>query len=480
MPDTKELVESLDAEIAALIRKYHTAPATSLSSFQGIKTGNRYQSLDLRGEVLSGFRAADPQIYTGIPLDGLSLVDLGCNTGEKTRYAAKAGAEFAEGIEYEDLFVRIGNLVNTYNRHGNVVLRQGDITLPGLLQRRYDVGASFSSFVYLRDTLPEILSHIDSMFILETHALTEGWLNAYVSPVTQQMPHWCFYGITDHGSGHEQGRRGLLLFAKTPEFLDRVIQARAGLLPGGNAVVAQIDVEASVMPESLVGRIRPCRAIFQQARETIAAIPPGDGASMVQALGAIGDELAAAAPSEEAPLFSSDSYWAALFQGARSYRANSQVDGENPLLRYLLRMASSTEPGMRELLADQKSAALRVTERLDGFLQAITDRKPRDNLIAFNPLPADIAPVSELQDGYQNFRLTDGSHWYLQAFDGNHRLAASWLAKVPRVNVMFCWTNMAGLASFNFAGLGGRDGEAAIMQMIDRAVMRFAIPAQRD
>ena len=480
MPDTKELLESLDAEIAALIHRYHTAPATSLSSFQAIKTGNRYQSIDLRGDVLSGFRAADPQIYTGIPLNGLSLVDLGCNTGEKTRYAAKAGAAYAEGIEYEELFVRIGNLVNAYNRHGNVVIRQGDMTVPGLLKRRYDVGASFSSFVYLRDTLPGILSHIDSMFILETHALTEGWLNTYVSAVMQQMPYWCFYGFTDHGSGHEQGRRGLLLFAKTPDFLDRVIQARAGLLPAGNSIVTQLDIENSVLPNSLFGRTPQGRTILFDARERIAAIPPGDRNAVVQALGEVGDALAAVVPPGDRVRFSSDGYWASLFQGARLYHATGVVDGANPFLDYLLRMAGGSEPGMRDILAEVNSAARRAAERLDGFLQAITDRKPRDNLVAFNPVPADLASDSMYNDKAQNFVLDDGSNWYVQAFDGYHRLAACWLTKVQKVGVMFCWTNMSGLATFNFAGMQGENDDATVKGLIDRSVMRFAFPAQQE
>jgi hypothetical protein len=470
--------DNLDAEITALITRYEAACASDASGVQGNSTAHRHRSVDLRSHLLEGFRATDTQAFTGIPLHRKSLVEFGCKMGEMTRRAAIAGAEFAEGIEDEDLLVRIGNLASAYHRLGNVVIRQGDLTGPGLLRQHYDIGASFSGFERLRNTLPEILSQIDGMFILETPALTGGWFNRYVTPFLEHMPYWCVCGITDQGTAHAEGRRGQLLFARTPDALNDVLLARARQLPGGSSIVATLDVEQSVMPKSLLGRSSESCAIFQKARETIAAIPVGDQDAAAEVLGAVGDALAAVAPADEPARFSSDSYWAALFQGARRYRARGQVDRDNPLVGYLRRMASTSEPGMREILSDEHTVAPRAAERLDGFLQAIADRKPRDHFVAHNPVRADLASVSMFLDRYQNFALDDGSVWYVHSFDGYHRLAACWLAKVARCTVMFCWTNMNGLTTFNFAPASDGASHAAIERILDTAVLRFAYREQ--
>lgn len=476
MQDTKQLVENLDTELAALIRKYHSSPAISLSSFKATRTGNRYQSLNMRGDVLKGFRAADRHIYTGIPLEGLSIVDLGCNTGEKTRYAADMGASFAEGIEYEELFVRIGNLVSAYNRYGNVVLRQGDLTNPDLLRRRYDIGASFSSFVYLGDTLPKVLSHIDKMFICETHALGENWFRRYVTPIARKMPQWLVYGFTDHGGSHTDGRRALVLCAKDAASLSRTIFTRAAELPADNQAVCTIDIDASARPGTLIGKTPAARKIALALREDLAAIPAGERDAVVDALDEAALALADTLTGDEPYAFGNDAYWAALFRGAVDYHRTGEVSEANACFNFVRQMTKDQDIGMQKIMTDAERGRQRIALRLDGFLAALTDRTVRDHLIAFNPIPTELLPESVQMNRQQMVTSTGGRTYTYQAFDGYHRLAASWLTKTKTCTVYFCWTNMLGLTTQNFSRLADEDGKATgIERLIDKAVQVYAL-----
>lgn len=476
MQSTKPLIEQLDKEIRALIERYHNIPAMSFSSHQETRTGNRYQSLDLRGAVLKGFRASDRHIYTGLPLDGATFVDLGCNAGEKTRYAADAGASFAEGIEYEELFVRIGNLANAYNRYGNVVLRQGDMTEPGLLKRHYDAGASFSSFVYLKDTLPEVLSKIDRLFICETHALADKWVPKYVRPISGRFPQWLVYGFTDHGGSHTEGRRALLLFAKDKAAISQTVFARAATLPADYQAIRSIDVEASAVANTLVGRGASGRPIVEALRAELRRLAKGDRVGLASLLGRWGTELrAVAGPETPATLaFASDGYWAAMFQGAAAYLTQRAIERENPLLIFLQKMAEMGGVDLAEIFRDQTRGPARVAARLDGFLDVLLNRQNRDHLIAFNPIHADLVP--ELSGGNHQITTTSGEVFRYQALDGYHRMAACWLAGVPSCTMYFCWTNMLGLGTSKFASFGPESAaEKRGMELIQAAVLRFAI-----
>mgnify|MGYP006280946273 CR=1 FL=1 len=474
--DTRQLVESLDAELAALIKKYHSSPAVSFSSFRETRTGNRYQSLNMRGEILPGFRAADRHIYTGIPLDGMSIVDLGCNTGEKTRYAADMGASFAEGIEYEELFVRIGNLVSAYNRYGNVVLRQGDLTNPDLLRRRYDIGASFSSFVYLGETLEAVLSHIDKMFICETHALGENWFRRYVQPIARKMSHWLVYGFTDHGGSHTEGRRALVLCAKDTASLSQTVFTRAVELPADNQAVCTIDIDASARPGSLIGRTSATRKIALALREDLAAIPVGERDAVVDALDEAALALADTLAGDEPHVFANDAYWAAMFRGAVEYHRTGAVDEANACFTFVRQMAKDQDPGIQKIMADPERGRERIALRLDGFLAALTDRTVRDHMIAFNPIPVALLPGTVKMSPRQLVTSTGGRTYTYQAFDGYHRLAASWLTKAKTCTVYFCWTNMLGLTTQNLAPLADEDGTAkGIERLIDKAVQIYAL-----
>ena len=109
--------------------------------------------------------------------------------------AACAKAAFVEGIEYEELFVRIAGLIIVFNRIDNILIRQGDVTRPGCLSKKYDIGLCFSAYVYIRENMEEITDNISRMLVLETHALDQGWFRNYVGEVSRYLPYWMIYGL---------------------------------------------------------------------------------------------------------------------------------------------------------------------------------------------------------------------------------------------------------------------------------------------
>src|ERR1051325_1224074 len=138
-----EATKQLDDELRALIVKTLAVKTRSYSSLGAKETGNAYQAVRLRDEILPGFRISDEEVWAGLDVAGRTVIDLGCNLGERTRLAVRAGASFAEGVEYEDLFVRIGGLISVYN----VLIRQGDGTKPGCFDKTYDTVACFSALL---------------------------------------------------------------------------------------------------------------------------------------------------------------------------------------------------------------------------------------------------------------------------------------------------------------------------------------------
>jgi len=123
MPRAKliqEAVKELDEKILAIIKESLAESTESYSGLNETVTGNAYQSVMLGETEARGFRKRDSKLFAGVPMLNARFVDLGCNLGEKTRLASLAGAAFAEGVEFEEFFVRIGGLINVLNRITNV------------------------------------------------------------------------------------------------------------------------------------------------------------------------------------------------------------------------------------------------------------------------------------------------------------------------------------------------------------------------
>ncbi len=458
MKSTQDALAALDAGLLSLINEALAQPTTSYSSFNNIITGNAYQSLMLRDSVTAGFRKRDDSLFAGIPLPGQRFVDLGCNLGEKTRLAALAGATYAEGIEYEEFFVRIGGLVSTYNRTTNAVIRQGDVTKPGCLTADFDIGACFSAFVYVEQNLAEILSKLRRLFILETHALDDAWYDNYIRKIEPLMPHWVLYGFTDHGAGQVNSYRALLAFARDRETVELVAIHRSAALAPTHPDVRLLDVPNSRRAWSMWGDARRTKALFAQLRDTLGSMrsPTYQDVAALLAGAIPGLKEMCNAYNLPGTHFGTDRYWLQMFRGLVHYVENAGIRPDNPYLSFLRQLSASGsyDPGMVYELSDEQRATRRLAPRLERFLEVICRREITEPLLMYNPLslpslqPHGYAPDDAQLDEHVTF--IDGGEYRVQFVDGNHRLAALWLSGGNICPILPVWTNVFGLRQQNY------------------------------
>ncbi len=455
---TEQALQDLDARLLALIRRALAIRTTSSSSFNSIVTGNRYQAVDLRGDIAPGFRRADPDLFAGIPLSGKRFIDLGANCGEKTRLAALAGAEYAEGIEYEEFFVRIGGLISTYNRAFNVVLRQGDITRPDCIRADFDIGACYSAFVYLQQNLEEILGRVRSMFLLETHAIESGWFEHYIPPIALYFPYWIVYGFSDHGTRLTERRRAQIAFTKDRESTGLVAINRAEAIPPDHHDIRMLNLERSRRANTLMGNRRRTRALFSELRSSIAALEADDRSDLIDLLRhaiPVLDE-ARLVNSQTDGNFGSDHYWRMLFEGILHYMAHLGMTQSNPYLIFIRDLVAKGryDAGMTYELENDERAIARLGPRLERMIDILLTKRVPGPLVVFNPLSVPMltecgyTPMAPELD--EHIHLEHRGEYRIQYIDGNHRLAAMWLSGADKCPVLPAWTNIFGLHSPDF------------------------------
>ncbi|MDQ1300868.1 MAG: class SAM-dependent methyltransferase [Chloroflexota bacterium] len=445
-----DVIANVDAQILDLIRRSLRIRTESHSSFKDKVTGNAYQSVRIRDEVLPGFRLSNEDIYVGMGIAEQTLIDLGCNLGERTRIAVRAGARFAEGVEYEDLFVRIGCLINTYNRMQGIEIRQGDITQPGCLARDYDIGACFSAFVYVKENLQEILSRIRRLFILETHALGRHWYATNVTAVRKFMPYWVIYDMTDHGARLEDGKRACIAFGRDADTVRGIAGTRARELGTRNGNVVGLDLENSPRIVHLFGGPeRKTQPIYATLRAALGSMANPDPQTLVPYLLEAATALKAAAIPDAQEGFGTDSYWQELFAGIAQRVHDGKVTVANSYLRHLRHLSDigKYDAHMQAVLANEASAVERVTWRLDAILDILLTRAAPEQLpIVFNPMSPKAAEAAGLSTSHlaDPYFVTDlaGERYLAPIIDGYHRLAALYLAGVPSAPCMVIWTNL--------------------------------------
>src|SRR4051812_37500133 len=445
-----EATKQIDEELRALIVKALAVKTRSYSSFGGKETGNAYQAVRLRDEVLAGFRVSDEDVWAGLGVEGRTVIDLGCNLGERTRLAVRAGASFAEGIEYEDLFVRIGGLINVYNRMHNILLRQGDVTKPGCLEKSYDIVACFSAFVYVRENLEEILSKCTRLFVLETHALGKGWFDRYISGVECHLPHWVVYGFSDHGAALTEQKRTLAVFARDPAVARDVPYSRGYYNGIQHRNIARVRIAESAVISRLCGEPgRGTSAFFAEFRNTLQRETEPTIPTILESLKKLGDHLSDCAVPTEQERFRSDFYWIKLCGGLVQYVETGVVAPGNEYVVFLRELVNSNkyDPGMKEELSTPERAAARLRYRFDAFLSTFRTKQVKGPpIIVFNAVSgAALMCVGMSEEDYapSHFLVEEHGRRYLApTIDGNHRLAALYLSGAYTAPCSFVWSNL--------------------------------------
>jgi hypothetical protein len=458
MKPIHDALSELDRKILALINEALAEGVVSYSNFNNIVTGNAYQSVLLGDAETSGFRKRDATLFAGVPLKGKRLVDLGCNLGEKTRLAVLAGAAYAEGIEYEDFFVRIGGLINVSSQVVNAVLRQGDVTRAGCVTSDFDVGACFSAFVYVEQNLEEILSHIRNIFILETHALDESWYGNYVQKVEPLLPYWVVLGFTDHGTGLDTSFRALLAFGRDTETVDLIGVNRCDELKPDHADVRILDVAQSRRAWSMWGNAERTKMLFAGLRTKLMSLQAPAPNDILTLLRSTLPGLAALCDAYNLPgtHFGTDHYWLHFLRGLVTFIDVGKITSDNPYLLFLRRLSATGgyDPGMSYELADESRAIQRLSPRMARFVRVLCDRSVEKPLLVYNPfsLPSLEAhgyqPSDEQMD--EHVLYTDGRAFRIQFIDGNHRLAGLWLSGAKHCPILPIWTNIYGLSQKNY------------------------------
>lgn len=452
-----EALKQVDDGLRALIIKALRIDTRSYSPRDGKETGNAYQAIRLRDDVLPGFRVSDENVWAGIGVQGHTVVDLGCNLGERARLAVRAGAEFVEGVESEEMFVRVGGLINVYNGMHNILLWQGDVTQPCCLPKAYDIGACFSTFVYVKENLAEILSKCRHLFILETHALEKGWFNHYIAPAAAEMPYWVVYGFADHGAKLVGQRRALAAFGRDIEWIRNIPDERARLLGLRQHNVNCISVGQSPLAIGLCGEHRDTRAVFAQFRDNLRTSQSPSIATLVVALRQLVADLEACRRPTYDDNFPSDHYWTKLLGGIVAYVEQGQITPDNVYIEYLrqLTIENRYDPGMKDLLSNTQEAIARLKLRLDSFISVLQTKEVSGppiviynalstSALATRAMPADRYDAKDFLVDAQNHRLL------APIVDGYHRLAALYISGAELAHCLFAWSN---LYSINQSGV---------------------------
>jgi SAM-dependent methyltransferase len=444
----RTVLDELDSGIEQLIRRVLQKNIASYSSLNGIVTGNAYQSVRLRGEVLPGFRRPSDGMFAGLQLEGRRIVDLGCNLGEHARLAACANAVFVEGIEYEELFVRIAGLVNVFNRIDNILIRQGDITRPGCLTKKYDIALCLSAYVYLRENIKEITDNVLRMLILETHALDRGWFRYYIGEVSRYLPYWIIYGFTDHGAKLQVQKRACIAFARERDEIAEIAERRAIELNHALHHLIDIDISASPRVVSLCGRETATRVAFADLRQSLAGRPDISPKAIIDLLVTVAGELDQHRRPIDDNDFASDQYWSYFFKGLAEHLAGYPVGSKNTYVSYLINLSESGnyDPAMREILADETAMQERMRWRFDTFVEILQTKTVRTPVIVYNAMShAELAGQGLSVDHREpeEFVIDRAGNRYWTAWvDGHHRLAALYLSGAEVSPSLFAWSNL--------------------------------------
>jgi 2-polyprenyl-3-methyl-5-hydroxy-6-metoxy-1,4-benzoquinol methylase len=216
----------LQGELRKIIYAALNHPYESISK-EGLKTGNHYQSVQLRGEESRGFRSNPAELLDQIDLRGKKVLDLGSNLGETSRAAREHGADLVDGFEIDELFLQLANLINAYNNTSRVSYFKRDIGEQSSYQEHYDIVFALSVFEHVRDTIEHIALITDQCLILETYKLEDNLYPIYIEPLLPYFPYNTILGYLPWSANDKNARRAWIAFAKDQATLDKVLRSQS-------------------------------------------------------------------------------------------------------------------------------------------------------------------------------------------------------------------------------------------------------------
>lgn len=366
-------------------------PYTSISSKSDIRTGNGYQSIDLKNLETIGGRPARDLFFRHVNFNGKRVLDIGANTGELSRLARRRGAELVDGYEYDPFFVETGRMINAATGMTRVSLFQGDATDPRLYDgMRYDLVLAFAVWVYIEKVLARIANVTDAVFF-ETHTLDHG-LEMYLKPMSVHFP---FYRLLGHDENTDfRKSRAVLMFGKSPDTLDRTLS------------LVQVKTEPYYRNGFLDRHPKTDARGFLEYATQVAASVSED--TQVVGLGR--------------------AYFELFLAGYADYvrRERKLADDNIFLLRYRAAIAEGRiDKSLRYLLEDVETLAEKVTRKFRDVDDALADRWHAIPPIVVRP---DHGPLT--------LTLSSGQKLTATNIDGHHRFFLAQLLSRPTIDAL--------------------------------------------
>lgn len=403
--------------LGRVIKKALNFAYTATSCKDNIRTGNAYQSIDLGGETLKGFRSGRNQVLDLLDFEGKTVLDIGSNLGEMCRNALKRSARHVTGVEYDSLFSLIAELITIY--HGFPESKydfvQNDVTKKYGFDQVFDVVLAFSVFTYIDRRLADVASSTREILLVETHVVDDRLEQNYIAPLRSHFPTVIVLGSTDWGLADQfsSGKRAVLACTKRRATCWSIIHRYQDQQPN-LGLSYEVDIGRSEIPalKELRGLIKA--DMLPQAME----LPLGEP---------VDAHLSLTPPSS----LSNAAYWLEFMRGYKSWIRSGGLSEEDPYIRTLhLMMANDShfDSGAQKQMQTQEALVTRVLGRYENFKVIESGDQVRLGtpiLFSVAGEPAKISMAIAASD-----QQISGSR-----IDGYHRLAAAMLSGVHLLRI---------------------------------------------
>jgi SAM-dependent methyltransferase len=421
---SEPMPETMTTELRDLILNALGAEYTSVSSVEGVETGNHYQSVALGDIRTSGFREDRATLLDMIDFERKTVLDLGSNLGEVSRAARARGAALVDGFEYDPYFIEVADLINVFTGATRVSFFERDISDDASFAQHYDVVLAFAVFGQgLNRSLPKVAEICDGILVLETHRLEGNFEYAYMEPISRYFPRHRVIGQTQWGSPFdERETRAVVVFAKEEGALGEALLDR-GPVPVESE--ARRDVVRSETRRIDVARSNPHQVFY-------AHFDNKTGDELLRAIAEARDD------GELAGLGPDLLHWVCYLRGYLQYRDSGEIGPGNAYYDHLVSEAEvdpAIDPGIAGQLRDRAGARNYVQRQfadLDRFRDRASDGDLADEIEPLRVLVGERGTPAELV-----VIETRGNPVFAKRFDGWHRLFAARLFGVPELRCEF-------------------------------------------